>query len=80
MIDRLKNYVVDTNYRIIIFDDKINIINYKEIITLNNKMISFTVNTKIINIHGNNLQLKKMIDDEILIYGTIDNIEVNDYE
>ena len=75
--DRLDNYLYDREYKIIIKENYVNIINYDEIIdfTLNN--ISVKYKNKIITIEGYNLTISKMIDSEVLITGNIANIRIN---
>ena len=75
--DRLDNYLYDREYKIIIKENYVNIINYDEIIdfTLNN--ISVKYKNKIITIEGYNLTISKMVDNEVLITGNINNIRIN---
>jgi hypothetical protein len=77
MLDRIYNYVNDTEFRFTYYEDKVNIINFKRIISLEDNYISLqSINKKII-IKGDGLVLSKLLDNEVLIIGNIKNIEVS---
>ena len=75
--DRLDRYLNDLEYKIIIKENYVNIINYDEIIDFTLNTISVKYKNKIIIIEGNNLTISKMIDNEVLIIGNISNIRIN---
>lgn len=77
IINKLDRYLEDKNYEIIIKENKINIINFKEIIDFSVSKITLRCDNKIINIEGKNLIISKMLDDELLITGIIFNIRIN---
>ena len=77
LINKLDRYLEDKNYQIIIKENRVNIINYEEIIDFSINKISLRCNNKIINIEGKNLIISKMLDEEILITGIIYNIRIN---
>ena len=77
IINKLDRYLEDKNYEIIIKENKVNIINFKEIIDFSVSKITLRCDNKIINIEGKNLIISKMIDDELLIIGNIFNIRIN---
>ena len=77
LISKLDRYLEDKNYEIIIKENKINIINFQEIIDFSVSKISLRCDNKIINIEGKNLIISKMLDDELLITGIIFNIRIN---
>lgn len=76
MLERMNHYLNDEEFRFTYFEDKIHIINYKRIIVLEDNYISFQSNQKTIIITGNKLLLKRLLDKEMLITGTILKIEV----
>lgn len=78
MLDRVKNYIRDDEFRMTLYNNKINIVNYKLLISLEDNYISFKTINKKINIIGKDLVLKKLLDNELLIKGTINKIEVID--
>lgn len=77
LINKLERYLENKNYEIIFKENKINIINFKEIIDFSINKISVKCDNKIINIEGRNLIISKMLDDELLITGDINNIRIN---
>ena len=77
IIEKIDNYLVDKEYKIIIKKNQINIINYDEIINFNLEKISVRHKDIIITIIGKNLYITKMIEDEVLIKGNITNVNIN---
>ena len=76
MLDKINNYINDTEFRFTVYENKINIVNYTRIISLESNYISIkSINKKII-ITGDSLILNKLLDREMLISGNISKIEV----
>ncbi len=75
MFERVKEYIKDDEFRLVLFSDRVYIINYLEILTLNNKRISINNGNNLIVIKGEDLVLNKLLDKEILITGKILTIE-----
>lgn len=71
MID---NYINDRKYSMIYKNNKLNIINYTEIIDFTSKLISIKYNDNIYHIEGENLVISKMMENEILITGNINKV------
>ena len=77
IMDRLDNYLYDREYKIIIKDNYVDIINYDEIVDFTLNKISVKYQKKTITIEGINLTISKMVTDEVLITGNISNIRIN---
>ena len=77
LINKLDRYLENKNNEIIIKDNKINVINFKEIVDFSIDKISLKCEDKIITIEGKKLIISKMLDDEILITGNILNLRIN---
>lgn len=77
LISKLDRYLENKNYEFIIKENQINIINFKEIIDFSIDKISLRCENKLIIIEGKNLIISKMLDEEVLITGTINNIRIN---
>lgn len=77
IINKLESYLVDNDYRIILRNNCVNIVNYDEIIHFSSTKISIRVVKNIVIFEGNNLVITKMLDSEILITGNIFNISIN---
>ena len=75
MFDKIRTYIKDNEFRLILFNDRVYITNYEEILTLNNKRISVNSGTNLIVIKGEGLILNKLLDKEVLITGQIFTIE-----
>lgn len=71
----MMEYLLDSKFKIIITDSYINVINYKELISINSNNIILKYNNGSINIKGNDLLITKLLDEELLIKGNISNIE-----
>lgn len=76
MFNCISNYINDKEFRFTVYDNKIHIINFNRIITLEDNYISLLSVNKKINIKGLNLVLVKLLDNELLIKGNITSIEV----
>ena len=66
MIEKIYEYVNDNEFRFTVYDDKIHIINYKRIITLEDNNISFYSPNSKISIYGNKLARK--IAENVVYY------------
>ena len=78
MFKNLFNYIKDLNLKVIYSNNKLNIINYKKILIFNDDKIKIECPEKIITVLGNNLSIKKMYDDELLIEGNIKEVKWED--
>ena len=76
MLKRVYEYVKDDEFRFTIFSNRVHVMNYKKILSLKNEEISFKGEGKFILVKGNDLILNKLLDDEFLIVGNIQTIEV----
>jgi len=76
MSNFISNYINDKEFRFTVYENKIHIINFNKIITLEDNYISLLSNNKRISIKGSNLVLVKLLDNELLIKGNITSIEV----
>ncbi len=74
ILNKLDNYINDKNFSILYKYNKLDIINYSEILEFTSNIISIKYYDKIYNIRGNDLVITKMMDNEILISGNIENI------
>ena len=60
MLNRIKDYINDKEFRMTIFTDRIHIINYLQILSIEDDRIAFLTNKGRIIIKGNNLCLNKL--------------------
>lgn len=76
MINRLVNYIKDNNFKICYVDNSVNIVNYDKILDVNDTVITVIKENKMIFIKGSELRLTKLLDNEVLITGLINKIEL----
>ena len=76
MFKKIINVINNNKLKIILDYNYIDIINYTKIIDINSNLININKDNKYIHIKGDNLSVKKMIDNEVLITGTIKSVEL----
>ena len=76
MLRRVYEYIRDEEFRFTVYNDRIHIINFLKITSLNSDYILVQNNDRKISIRGNNMVLNKLLDKEVLIVGKINSIEV----
>ena len=76
MLHKIYEYVRDVEFRFTIYNNKIHIVNYKKILSLESDRISFISDVNRVVIKGNNLVLNKLLEEEILIIVNIISVEV----
>ena len=76
LFNDIRNFIEDKSFKIIIYNNLIGIINFKELIDINSTTIKILSDKQII-ILGKNLSIVKKLDNEILIKGLIGEIKYN---
>lgn len=71
----IKNFLNESDPKITIFNDLIDVLNYEKIVLLSDTKIVINYFNKILTIKGNNLSILKLLDNEILVKGAFFNIE-----
>ncbi|MBQ8193014.1 MAG: YabP/YqfC family sporulation protein [Bacilli bacterium] len=71
LIKIIDNYVNDRKFSMIFKNDKLNIINYSEIVDFSSFLITIRYEDRIYHIEGKDLVISKMMEEEILITGNI---------
>ena len=77
MLRNLREYIYDDELKITILKDRVNVINYDKLRDIDDNEISFTKDKRKIKILGEQLKLNKLLDDEILVIGTIKKVELD---
>ena len=75
-MERLKEFINSTKLKLNYVDNKLNIVNFDEIVLLSDEKIILLKNKKTIIIKGHDLVLLKLLDSELLIGGFIKIIEL----
>lgn len=76
LFNNIREYMINNEFVINIYNDKINIINYTSLGAIENTKIIVNGPDKNVLITGEKLALKKMLNNEILISGVIKKIEL----
>lgn len=74
IIDEFRNYLLEPETKVIYINNKVNIINYKSIEHFDNNKVMIKTD-KLVTIKGENLVVKRLLNDEVLVEGKINNIE-----
>ena len=80
MFQKLESRIFDRQYRLFLTEDFLNITNISKVLILEPTIILVAIGSIQIEIRGENLVLKQMMDDEILITGTVLQIVKKVYE
>lgn len=75
LFDDLRNYVLEEQFKMIYLDNKVNIVNYKSIEHFDSNKVMIKTDKCIVTIKGQHLIVSRLLNDEILVEGSIDNIE-----
>ena len=75
-MDRLREFNNSKKLKINYVDNKLNVVNYDEIVLITEERIILSKDKKSICIKGSNLVLLKLLESEMLISGSIKTIEL----
>ena len=75
MLNNLRNYINDSSWKINIYNGKVNIVNYLDVVSLEENRISVKYEQGMIIFKGDRLSVNKMLENEMLITGNIKSIE-----
>ena len=76
LFDYMDRYLVDRDYKITIYKDRVHIINYLEVEDFSDTRVVIRHEGGSSVLIGTHLVVSKMLDDELLIVGQIKMIEV----
>ncbi len=71
----LRNYILESDFKIIYLTNKLNIVNYNDISHFDSNKIIINYNDGSVLISGKSLVVSKLLKDELLIEGSINKIE-----
>lgn len=77
VLNRIDNYLYDREYKLILKDNSLDIVNYDEIVNFSLSQVIIKINDKVFTIEGSNLIISKMQDNEVLITGKVSGISIN---
>lgn len=73
--DNFKNFLYDLENFITIYENNLHVFNYEKLEKLSNNEIIIKINDKLVKIEGNNLKIRQMTKQELLINGLIMKVE-----
>ncbi len=76
MLKQLVDYMREEEFRLTLFENRVHALNYDDVLSLEDHLIRIKVKNRTIFIRGTNLAVQKLLDQEILIVGTIEGIEM----
>ncbi len=76
MLSRVKDYILDEEFRITLFENRILAINFIKILSLEEERISFSTSYGRVVIKGQSFTLNRLLENEVLIGGRVENVEV----
>ena len=76
MIKKIANYIKDNNFKINYYNNSLNVVNFDKILEVKDNVVTIIKDNEIILVKGNDLKLSKLLDNEILITGIINKIEM----
>lgn len=77
MLRKIVDYIKEEEFRLTIFCDRIHIMNYEEVLSLEENRISIQSEIGRIVIRGENLVVNRLLEQEILIQGKVLGIEMS---
>lgn len=76
MLRKVYEYIKDDEFRYTVYNNRIHIVNYDSINSLSNENVLVKTGSRQIKIKGKNLVLNRLLNNEALIVGEVNNIEV----
>lgn len=73
--NQLRDYVLEKEFKITILKNQVDLVNYTSIGHFDSNKIMIKSENNLIVINGKNLIISKLLTDEVLVTGTIQNIE-----
>ena len=75
MINDLKKVIFDKEFKVTVFQKKININNYVDILIFEENQILIKTEQCLVKIKGSNLSIIRLLENELLIEGKIKSVE-----
>jgi len=76
LINAFRNYILDEEFKINILKNKVNVVNYTDIVNFTSKEVTIKYDGGLLLIAGNNLSISRLLIDEVLVTGSIEKIEL----
>ena len=76
LINSFRNYILDEEFKINILKNKVNVVNYTDIVNFTSKEVTIKYDGGLLLIIGDNLSISRLLIDEVLVTGNIEKIEL----
>ena len=80
LVRKVRDYLLDDEFKMILLNNKINISNYEKIEYLDDDKVIVKYEKGKISIKGENITVSKLLNNEILITGSIKEIEMKSWK
>lgn len=71
----IMRYINDTDFQIVYINRELNIVNYDRVNYMENEKISLSYQEGTVVVKGEDLRVKKLLDNEMVVIGDIKNID-----
>ncbi len=75
IINSIRSYILEDEFKITILNNKVNIVNYQSIGIIDTNKVVVKYDFGSVSVRGDNLVLSKLMNNEILISGNIYSID-----
>ena len=76
MLSKIKDFILDDEFRLVLLEDRVLIVNFKKILYLEDKRVSILTSYVKIVLCVTGFLLSKLLDKEVLIGGNIERIDI----
>lgn len=77
MLFKVKDYILDQEFRITLFENRLLAVNFIKILALEESRVSFLTNYGRVIVKGREFTLNRLLENEVLIGGIIEQVEVS---
>ncbi len=76
MLSRVKDYILDDEFRLTLLEHRFVAVNFTKILSLEESRVSFLTSYGRVVVKGENFVLQRLLEDEVLVGGCVEGIEV----
>ena len=76
MLSRVKDYILDHEFRLTLLEERFFAINFSKIVALEESRVSFLTSYGRVVVKGKNFVLQRLLDSEVLVGGEVLGVEV----
>lgn len=76
MLSRVKDYILDQEFRLTLLEGRFLAINFIKILSLEEDRVSFSVAFGRVVVKGESFTLQRLLDNEVLVGGVVEGVEM----